>query len=38
MRRRKGGSENEAIGRSRGGLSTKINVAVDASEIRCALF
>ena len=27
---RKGGSENEAIGRSRGGLSTKINVAVDA--------
>ena len=26
----KGGSEDEAIGRSRGGLSTKINVGVDA--------
>ena len=30
MRRAQRGSENEAIGRSRGGLSTKINVAVDA--------
>jgi Transposase DDE domain len=28
-RRPKGGSEDEAIGRSRGGLSTKISIAVD---------
>jgi transposase len=28
--RPKGGSEDEAIGRSRGGLSTKINIGVDA--------
>jgi transposase len=30
IRRPKGGSEDEAIGRSRGGLSTKINIGVDA--------
>jgi transposase len=29
-RRPKGGSEDEAIGRSRGGLSTKVNIGVDA--------
>jgi hypothetical protein len=29
-RRQEGGSEDEAIGRSRGGLSTKISIAVDA--------
>jgi transposase len=29
-RRPKGGTEDEAIGRSRGGLSTKISIAVDA--------
>jgi hypothetical protein len=32
MRRvRKGGSEDQAIGRSRGGLSTKIHMAVDVT-------
>jgi transposase len=30
VRRPKGGSEDEAIGRSRGGLSTKISIGVDA--------